>query len=77
MKKDLSQDDRKMVGDAGSTPVVGTIFTEDSEEFTNSAYFAHKKAVSFPIIVRERGLTASKYTGANGTRTAKWFLMGP
>ncbi len=25
MKKDLSQDDRKMAGDAGSTPVVGTI----------------------------------------------------
>jgi len=40
---------------------VGTIFTEDSEEFTNSAYSAHKKAVSFPIIVRERGLTAKVY----------------
>jgi len=40
---------------------VGTTFIGNSEEFTNSAYFAHKKAVSFPIIVKERGLTAKVY----------------
>jgi hypothetical protein len=40
---------------------VGTIFIGNSEEFTNSAYFAHKKAVSFPVIVRKRGLTAKVY----------------
>ena len=47
MKKDLTQDGRKIVGHAGSTPVVGSIFRRLEKRLVSSPFMLmHKRAYS-------------------------------